>query len=297
MRLDLKTGFICNNNCYFCVQAENKFKGNRPFEELKKDIDDGRKKGCTQAVITGGECSIRPDFFEVLSYCRDTGYDVIQVQSNGRMCSSMDFARKAVESGMTELAPALHGYTPEQHDYLTRAKGSFAQTVKSIQNVRELGLPVISNTVIVKPNYQNAPQIARLLVKLGVTQYQLAFVHAMGNAYKNFDAMVPRMSLAAPYIRKGLQVGIDAGINVMAEAVPICLLPGYERYASEFFIPQTMIRGKKEQNTDDFTSQRRNLGKIKFPKCKKCKWDKVCEGPWREYPEKRGDEEFQPVLI
>jgi len=42
-----------------------------------------------------------------------------------------------------------------------------------------------------------------------------------------------------------------------------------------------------------FKKQRKELGKTKFKQCKKCKYDKICEGPWKEYPEKFGNEEFK----
>jgi radical SAM protein with 4Fe4S-binding SPASM domain len=106
--------------------------------------------------------------------------------------------------------------------------------------------------------------------------------------------MMPRAGLAAPYIKKGLQIGIDAGISVMAEAMPFCIMKGYEKYCSEFYIPPTEIRDVN--NVDlDFDKTRKNIGKLKFPQCKECRYDYVCEGPWKEYPEKFGHEEFQPV--
>ena len=292
-RLDLKTGFLCNNNCLFCVQADNKLKGNRKLNELEKDLKDGLKQGCEAVVLTGGEVTIRPDFFELVKLAKKLGYKEIQIQSNGRMFSSVDFCKKTIEAGATEFSPALHGYCAAQHDYLTQSPGAFNQVVKGIQNLKKLNQKVITNTVIVKPNYRNSADIAKLLVSLGVDQYQLAFVHPMGNAYKNFESMVPVMSIAAPFIHKGLDVGIKANVLCMAEAMPYCHMKGYEKYVSENYIPSSMIRGRKKQNIDDFEKQRKELGKIKFKQCKKCKYDDVCEGPWKEYPEKFGDKEFK----
>jgi radical SAM protein with 4Fe4S-binding SPASM domain len=117
----------------------------------------------------------------------------------------------------------------------------------------------------------------------------------MGNALINFDSVVPRMSLAAPYIKEGLKIGIKAGKIVMAEAMPYCLMKGYEDYVAEKTIPQTEIRGKTFQNTNDFTKVRQKEGKMKFPNCKKCKYDSICEGTWKEYPEHFGYEEFKPI--
>lgn len=293
-RVDIKTGFICNNNCRFCVQADNKCKRDRSFEEIKKDLVDSRKR-CGSVVFTGGEVTIRKDFLDIVKLAKELNYKTIQIQTNARMFAPLAFCKKTIEAGATEFSPALHGYCAEQHDYLTRSPGSFKQTTKAIKNLKSLNAYVLTNTVVVKSNYRNCPEIAKLLVELGVDQFQFAFVHPMGNAWKNFDNVVPCISLAAPYIHRGLQIGIDAGKRVMAEAMPYCLMQGYENYVAEKTIPQTEIRGKNHQNTNNFTEQRQTYGKSKFPQCKKCKYDKICEGPWREYPEKKGSIEFMPV--
>jgi hypothetical protein len=37
-----------------------------------------------------------------------------------------------------------------------------------------------------------------------------------------------------PFLKKGLKIGLEAGINVMVEAIPPCFLKGYEKYESCF---------------------------------------------------------------
>ncbi len=292
-RVDIKTGFLCNNNCIFCVQAHKKMHGNRPTADVLEDIRLSRQD-CDGVVLTGGEVSIREDFFDLLRYSRKMGYEVIQAQSNGRRFCYPEFAKEAVLSGMTEFAPALHGATAEQHDSLTRARGSFEQTVQGIINVRKLGIRVVANTVVVRQNFRSLPEIAKLLTSLGVSQYQFAFVHAIGNAEKNYVEVMPRVSEASAYIRKGLQVGIDAGLRVMAEAIPYCQMGGYEQYVSEQYIPDTEIRDVTSFDPD-FSTTRREKGKVKFKTCRACRFDSICEGPWKEYPERMGSEEFKPV--
>ncbi len=293
-RVDIKAGFLCNNNCLFCVQAHNKWRGNKTTEEVKSDLEESKKR-CNAVVFTGGEVTIREDIFELVSYAKELGYETIQIQSNSRMLSDMPFLKRLVEAGANEFSPAIHGHIPQIHDYLTRAAGSFYQTLKGIKNIRELNQSVLTNTVVVKPNYRYLPQIAHLLVKLGVNQFQFAFVHPIGNAKTNFDSMVPVMSLAAPFVHKGLQIGIDAGISVMAEAMPYCMMKGYENYISERVIPYTEVKVGDvfEYNHKD---SRVEESKIKFPQCRQCRYDEICEGLWKEYPEKFGSEEFKPVL-
>lgn len=292
-RADIKVGFLCNNNCRFCVQAQKRHLGNKTTEQIKNDLMEARKT-CSGVVFTGGEPLIRKDILELISYAHNLDFKTIQIQTNGRMLAYMKLCKDLIKAGVTEFSPALHGPTAELHEFLTRSPGSFKQTVQGIKNLKKLGQLVITNTVVVKPNYRHLPEIARLLVNLKVDQFQFAFVHPLGNAYRYYDSVVPVMSMAAPYVHKGLQIGIDAGIKVMAEAMPYCMMHGYEKYISEDYIPLAEIRGVN-YFVKDYGEWRVREGKAKFPQCKECKYKVVCEGPWREYPERKGNKEFQPV--
>lgn len=293
-RLDLKVGFSCNNNCLFCVQAHRRNLGDRTSEELKKEIERSREKGCEGIVFTGGEPTVRKDILELVKYARDSGYRSIQLQSNGRMFSYMDFVKNAIKAGANEFSPALHGHCPEIHDSLTRSPGAFNQVVQGIRNMRELDQYILTNSVVNKVNYSFLPELARLFVSLRVDQFQLAFIHAIGNAQENFDSMVPRKSDIEPYIHRALDIGIEAGVDVMVEAYPFCFMQGYEKYCAERFMPATEVK-YPDLCVEDFEKDRKESGKKKFPQCRKCRFDFVCEGPWKEYPERFGDSEFRPV--
>jgi MoaA/NifB/PqqE/SkfB family radical SAM enzyme len=293
-RVDIKTGFLCNNNCLFCVQAHKKKYGNRTTKEIKTFLNNAKKNNCQGVVFTGGEVTIRDDLFEIVKYAKKLKFKRIQLQTNGRMLCIKSYCKDLINAGVNEFAPAVHGHNPELHDYLTRSKGSFKQTIKGIKNLRELNQDIITNTVIVKPNFRYLPQIAKMLVNLNVNQFQFAFMHAVGNAWDNYNQLMPWVSLAAPYIKKGLQIGIDNKIQVMAEAMPFCVMKGYEKCCSESYIPKTEIRDI--DNFDPSYEKTRIIqGKIKFQQCKVCKYDNICEGPWKEYPEKKGNEEFKAV--
>jgi MoaA/NifB/PqqE/SkfB family radical SAM enzyme len=149
----------------------------------------------------------------------------------------------------------------------------------------------MTNTVIVKQNYKSLPTLAKLFSDLKINQFQFAFVHAVGAAKENIKDVMPRMSDVAPYAKKGLQIGIDNNIKVMIEAMPPCTLEGYERYCSELQIPDTEIRGMN-QFDPDYGKTRKTLGKVKFSACKSCRYCRVCEGPWKEYPILYGNAEF-----
>ena len=209
--MDLKVGFKCNNNCIFCAQAHKRILGNKSIEELKEALENGIKDGYTEVVFTGGEPTIRRDIIELVRFAHDLGYDLIQIQTNGRMLSYKSFAEKLVKAGVTEFSPALHGHNKKIHESQTRCVGSFKQTLQAIKNLVDLQVPVLTNSVVTKFNYKYLPQLVRLLINLKVDQFQLAFVHPVGNAWKYFDRVVPKMSDVAPYIKESLEIAKENG--------------------------------------------------------------------------------------
>ena len=295
-KLDLKVGFSCNNNCVFCAQAHRRNQTDNSFDELVQEMEEGFSDGCNQIVFTGGEPTVRDDIIDLVETADSIGFEHIQIQSNGRMFYYKEFCKKIIEAGATEFSPAIHGHTAEIHEAGTRAKGSFKQTYNGIKNLVELDQYVLTNTVINKFNYEHLPEIADMLLDLGVSQIQFAFVHPCGNAWKNFKKVVPRKSDAEPYIHEALDriEEDDQDIRVMVEAYPYCFMEGYEDRVSQLYIPPGEIRGQ-EEIVEDFETVRQEADKVKAPKCRDCRFFKVCEGPWKEYPQVYGFDEFEPV--
>lgn len=293
-RIDLKVGFSCNNQCHFCVQGDKRARyAPRDTAALVEVLRTERRR-VSAVVFTGGEPTVRRDLPELVACARDLGYRTIQIQTNGRMFAHRSYARRLVDCGANEFSPALHGHLAALHDYLTAAPGAFSQTLAGIRNLKELGQVVLTNTVVTKPNYRHLPDVVRLLVAAGVDQLQLAFVHPVGTAGLRFDAMVPRMELAAPYVKAALRVALDAGRRAYTEAIPYCLLDGFEDCVVEKHIPRTAIYDA-ESTIGDYTRYRLDEGKLRGPRCAACRWVAECEGPWREYPERRGWDELVPV--
>lgn len=293
-RVDIKIGFACNNHCRFCVQGKKRYmKSDKDNLAIKKILEDARRD-CDGVVFTGGEPTIRSDILDLVSYAKKLKFKTIQIQTNGRIFYYKKFCDEIIAAGANEFSPALHGHIAKVHDYLTSSAGSFQETLTGIINLKQRNQIVITNTVITKSNYRHLPQIAELLVKLGVDQFQFAFVHAAGSAGDNFYSVVPRISMVMPYVKEGLDIGIKANKRVMTEAIPYCFMQGYEDCIAEKIIPETRIYDLGNV-IDNFTRVRKKEGKTKGLSCRRCGHLKICEGPWKEYPEKFGWSEFIPV--
>ena len=296
-RVDIKVGFNCNNKCAFCVQGRKRdYLPAKKVDEIKESLQEAFDKGGREVVLTGGEPCVHPKFFELVKIAKIIGFEEIQIQTNGRMFAYPEFCIKTIKAGATQFGPSLHGHNSQIHDYLTNATGSFNQTVQGIKNLKKLNQFVLTNSVITSKNYKYLPELAKLLVDLGVNQFQFAFIHVAGTALENQDWIVPQKSKIMPYVKRGLDIGIKAGRRVMTEAIPYCLMRGYENYIAEEIMPETRIYDANFV-VEDYGKYRRDSGKgkIKREECKNCKYNNICEGPWREYIDIYGWEEFKPI--
>lgn len=295
-KIDLKLGYACERQCHFCVQGDLRRRYPKPKSpaELLAALREGRARA-DAVVFTGGEPTHYPWLPDLARAARLLGYALVQVQSNGRRFADAAYCRELVKAGVTEFAPSVHGSTAALHDFLTDAPGSFARTWAGIGNLLALGQRVLTNTVVTSRNYADLPALAARLAAAGVRHIQFAYVHIVGQAAKNAAWLVPRKSDAVPWMLKAVDAGRAGGARCFTEAVPLCLLPGYEDCAAERAMPVMTIYHADGTTTADFTRERLEVQKRKGPACAACVHDPVCEGPWHEYPELFGFGEFVPV--
>lgn len=289
-RLVIRLSLTCNNHCKFCVFGKEREKiQDRTERQIKEILNCNRNY--RSVVFTGGEPCLRPDLINLVTYAKSMGFKEVQIQSNGRMFIYKGFCRELISAGTNEFALAIHGPNPKIHDHLTSIKGSFRQALQGMENLKRLGQYVITNTVITKTNYKFIPQIAKMLIGLGIEHFQLSFIHIIGMAWENRDWIVPRKSEVIPYIKEAIGIGIKANKRVTTEAIPYCLMQGYENSIVESFIPKSKVF-ELDLTIEDLKAHRVYEKKTKRKGCIKCKYYGLCEGPWKEYPGLFGWDEF-----
>lgn len=295
-RADVKVGFACNNHCIFCVQWDKRYKYRpRTLEEIQKIIKEEYDLGARYIVFTGGEPTVHPHLVEAVAYARRVWFLQIQIQSNGTNFDDIDYVKRLIQAWVTEFSPSIHWFHRETHDGQVNTQWAWDRVVKWLLNLKKLNQLIIINSVITKDNYKEIPELAALLIKLGVTQFQFAFVHILWSAAKNKNTVVPKKSEVIPYVHKALDLAKNAWIPAFTEAIPYCLMQGYEWAIAENVMPETSVVDA-EYKIESYGEYRWNEGKAKREECKKCTKNTVCEWPWKEYPEIYGWEEFQPIV-
>lgn len=302
---DIKLGYSCNNDCVHCVIADHRdlvfSKGlpeDIPAEKYKKELLDSRSR-TDSVVFTGGEPTIRPELLDLIAYARDLGF-TINIQTNGRRLHRMDFAQAICAIAPLSFTIALHGPNPQVHDAVTQRENSFYETVQGIRNVIEImnsASQIGGKLVISKVNAGHLADTARFMIALGMRSISLTFPHACGNARKYFYEVVPRYSEIKHQILDTIRTCLHNRVAIQTEAIPFCFLPEVEYVCSELNMANdeyTELKQYGDEEIVDWNTLRVKI-KRKGPRCCECRFDKICEGPWMEYPEKYGTDELVPV--
>lgn len=296
--LDIKLTYNCNNHCSLCCQ-DDKIKNNESTV-LVSDIFsyiDGMTLDeiCnTKVVLTGGEPTLHPDILRIIGEFSIKGFTVIQLQTNLTLKSLSINVDDLVRAGVTCFGVSLHGCNGKMHESFTGTKGSFMNTVNNLMRLSELGIPVALNCVISNYNLNNLSEIVTFVAKNHLANsIQFAFIHITGRADQHHE-LVPYISSAAKAVQKAIIIGNQLGIAVKSEAIPFCLMRGFERNIAEIEHLDNIIILDR-MGVMRFSEHRENFLKAKFKTCEQCLFYSMCEGPWREYPQLFGWNEFTPV--
>jgi len=270
--------------------------------EAKRKMEEGRKRGCTFIDFNGGEPSLREDIVELVAYARQLDYETIAMTTNGRSLYYRDFAERLLAEGLNHIILSLHGHTPKLHNSLVQSQQAYQQALQGLKNVQELDpeVYVCTNTTIVQQNYQFLPQIAEKNIGLGVDALEFIFVHPRGNALTNFEQVVPHLEKIAPYIAQTIDVAEDnSDKQILMRYLPLCYLANRLSYSSEY---QTKNKLREQHVGSDFKDLnvekgRKEVGRVKAPFCSTCGLNGICEGIFKEYAERRGFSELNPLAV
>lgn len=300
LKIVIFTGYACNNRCRFCMNANKRHIREKTTDELLREVWTARRKGAQILELIGGEVTIRPDFVQIVSTAKRIGIQEVVTATNGRFFADMDFAGRVINAGIDSLMFSVHGPDPRVHDGLTRSPGSFAELCAGLANLRTLGFKSIGgNTTVVRQNLRVLGRIAGFYSTHKIRNVEYIFVDPnYGGAHNNFQKLVPRISRAAVFMKKALDIGLEAGFDQWkARYVPLCHFLGYEDHISELnertlFLTEHWAPDFKNENV---IASRRAVGRKKTKRCLGCRLYSICEGLWVEYLKRFGDGELKAV--
>ena len=221
----------CNSNCIMCPDSDSNRKHNIGYRKhyLEKLID-LLPSDVNHITITGGEPTLlKWDFIDILSKCKDKFENTeFLLLSNGRSFSDNEYrnAFLKVIPSMFRIGVPIYADNPIDHDAITRAPGSFNQTISALLHLQYI-LETEIRIVVMRNTYKELPNIARFLTEKLPHIYTVSLMgmEILGNAAIHRDELWIDFADTVHYIEEAVQILLSAGIEAKIYNYPLCSLP------------------------------------------------------------------------
>lgn len=166
-RMDLAITYRCNNDCPHCYNARLRTYPELDTKDWKKIIDRLWKINIPHLIFTGGEPTLRDDLVELIAYAEEKG-QITGLNTNGRRLREKKFVDGLVRAGLDHIQITVESHDQKIHDQMVNNNGAWNQTISGVKNALASSLFVMTNTTMLKNNYNNLAETLGFLGELGV---------------------------------------------------------------------------------------------------------------------------------
>ena len=144
----------------FCVQDE------LSFDEYIDILRQARALGCINILFTGGEVLLRPDLCDIVDEAIRLGF-IVNIYTTGVGLTDEIFDRLCAAK-INSISVSLYSGIAEEHDRITRLKGSFEKTLKAVLMFKAAGVNTFIKCVAMKQNFNSLESLYKLGKRLNL---------------------------------------------------------------------------------------------------------------------------------
>ena len=234
--------FRCNLKCEHCMIEETMDRLQpESDEDFEKLIRFNHREHLWRGIVfTGSEMTLRDDLPKLTRRAREHGFDHVRIQTHGMRLANRDYCRELVDAGIDEFFVSVTAAEADTHDEITEVPGSFAKTIKGLENLEEFeGVVSFTNTVITRRSYRQLPQVVDRLSHLQ-RLVQMDFWNYWPMSDTDQKDLIVSHAEILPYLIEASERAQALGRAVEIKNFPECLL-GDQRGALDNDQPKLII--------------------------------------------------------
>lgn len=166
--------YNCSEKCIHCYNpgatrndSEISYRGRREelqLEDYKRIIDELYECGLVRVTLTGGDPFSKPIIWELIEYLyhKEIAFDVF---TNGQ--SIVDKVEKLASYYPHIVGVSIYSGMPEEHDKITRIKGSWEKSISVIERLSDLSVPMNIKCCVMQPNLHSYYMVTNLAKQYG----------------------------------------------------------------------------------------------------------------------------------
>lgn len=277
----------CNLDCQFCFVSNRIEIKEKWVDNLIDSLKDLNLKD-SNIVLSGGEPTLYPKYFEMLEKLKSTGAHLV-TQTNAVVFSRNKFFNK-LNLKSHSFFISFPSAVEDEYNNITNSNHyrDFVEAVKKLSKHYNVSL----NYVLYKGNYKSFEKSMELIYKNFNLENTRLVISNLGmlSKFEHFDKLTKYTNIINK-IREPLSLyngKINFGFTVSGGcSFPLCILNKIINLEHETFF-------KAIEENIGFKNFDKQF--YKNEKCLCCKYNKYCQGFPAEYIKKFGDEEIQEII-
>lgn len=173
----------CDLACVHCRASAVERRDPRELTtaEGKRLLDSIAQMGTPLVVLTGGDPAKRPDLVELVEHGAKAGL-IMAVTPSGTPLMTRELLRSMKDAGLARLAVSLDAPDAETHDAFRKVQGSFTESMRILNQARDLGIETQINTSLAPHNLHALGTMAELVGQIGAVLWSVFVVVETGRA-------------------------------------------------------------------------------------------------------------------
>lgn len=168
----------CNERCVTCY-ADSSPKGDHgsmKVADWKRVISQAKEMGVKDVQFIGGEPTLHPGLPQLIAHA---AHERLGIEVFSNLTHIREGLWETFKECGAKLATSYYSDKPEEHDGITRMRGSHKRTRANIEKALTLGIPIRGGIISVT-RQQRASEAARELLALGMEEVGGDTVRAFG---------------------------------------------------------------------------------------------------------------------
>lgn len=179
--------YNCSEKCIHCYNpgairndSEKNKRGNRIELELNdyyRIIDELYELGLVKVCLTGGDPFSKPTVWKIIEYLYKKGI-AIEIFTNGQ--GILESVERLAMYYPLVVGISIYSGIAEEHDQITRIKGSWTRSMKVIEQLAYFGIPLNLKCCIMRLNVRNYHLVAEIAKKYGaIPQFSVQLINSL----------------------------------------------------------------------------------------------------------------------
>lgn len=177
----LELTYCCSENCIHCYNPgatrndqENSKRGDRnklTLDDYRRIIDELYNQGLIKVCLSGGDPFSNPNIWDIIDYLYNKEI-AIDIFTNGQRL--VNNTKQLADYFPRTVAISIYSGIAEEHDYITRIKGSWDKSIYVLKELSKLAVPLNVKCCIMRSNIQSYHLVASLAEKYGaIPQFEV----------------------------------------------------------------------------------------------------------------------------